>query len=48
MPNAKSDLCSLCDLKEVGDLMHCPYNRGAGQFLIDKVHQVLPNVHHTR
>ena len=48
MPNANSNQCSLCDLNAVGDLTHsllvCPYNGGAGQFLISKLLQVLPSV----
>ena len=41
MPNIRSDLCNLCNQNRVGDLTHCllqcPYNDGAGQFLLDKL-----------
>ena len=48
MPNATSDICTLCDQNVVGDLTHslvlCSYNGGAGQFLLDRLHHVLPNL----
>ena len=48
MPNANSDICTLCDLNVIGDLTHslmlCSFNGGAGQFLLDKLHHVLPNL----
>ena len=41
MPNIRSDLCTLCNLQVPGNLSHCllacPYNDGAGQFLLDKL-----------
>ena len=48
MPNAISDICTLCDQNVVGDLTHslvlCSYNGGAGQFLLDQLHHILPNL----
>ena len=48
MPNIRSDLCNLCDQSRVGDLVHClllcPYNDGAGQFLLDILSVHLPDV----
>ena len=48
MPNASSDICTLCDQNEVGDLTHslvsCSYNGGAGLFLLDRLRHVLPNL----
>ena len=48
MPNTKSDLCNLCDQNKVGDLNHClfqcPYNDGAGQFLLSKLSLHIPNL----
>ena len=48
MPNIRSDLCNLCDHSRVGDLTHCllqcPYNDGAGQFLLSKLSVHLPHV----
>ena len=48
MPNANSDICTLCDSNETGDLSHslisCRYNAEAGQFLLDRLHQVLPDL----
>ena len=48
MPNTKSDICTLCDLNQIGDLTHslmlCTYNGGAGQFLLDKLHHVIPHL----
>ena len=48
MPNVNSDTCTLCDSNVIGDLSHsllmCNYNGGAGQFLLDKLHHVLPNL----
>ena len=47
MPNANSDICSLCTNNLVGDLSHslllCPYNDGAGQFLLSKLQEVISN-----
>ena len=38
MPNITSNICTLCDENQVGDLKHslmlCPFNGGAGQFLL--------------
>ena len=48
MPNANSDICTMCDLNVVGDqthsLMSCPLNGEAGQFLLEQLHQVLPGL----
>ena len=48
MPNTRSDLCKLCDQNAIGDLAHClllcPYNGGAGQYLLDKLTVHLPNL----
>jgi hypothetical protein len=48
MPYINSEICSLCDLNMVGNLTHslllCPYNNGAGQFLLDKLNQHIPNI----
>ena len=48
MPNVNSDICTLCNSNVIGDLSHsllmCNYNGGAGQFLLDKLHHVLPNL----
>ena len=48
MPNVNSDICTLCNSIVIGDLSHsllmCNYNGGAGQFLLDKLHHVLPNL----
>ena len=48
MPNARTDLCTLCDQNRVGDLTHCllqcPYNDSAGQFLLDKLSVHIPNL----
>ena len=48
MPNINSEICSLCDLNMVGNLTHslllCPYNNGAGQFLLEKLNQHIPNI----
>ena len=48
MPRIISDTCSLCHQNLVGNLTHslllCPYNDGAGNFLLDKLHQVIPNL----
>ena len=45
-PNETFDICTLCDLHQVGDNTHslivCPYNGGAGHFILDKLHHVLP------
>ena len=41
MPNINSEICSHCNLNIAGDLTHslllCPYNDGAGQFLLSKL-----------
>ena len=44
-----SDLeCTLCDANAIGDLTHslitCSYNGEVGQFLLDRLHHVLPNL----
>ena len=48
MPNTRSDLCILCDQNRIGDLMHCllqcPYNDGAGNFLLNKLSVHIPNL----
>ena len=48
MPNVHSNICTLCTLNSVGDLVHslllCPYNDGAGQFLHEKLHFSIPNL----
>ena len=48
MPNINSEICSLCTLKIPGELTHslllCPYNDGAGQFLLQKLHSHIPNL----
>jgi hypothetical protein len=45
MPNANSVICSHCI---IGDLTHslllCPYNDGAGQCLIEKLRNHIPNL----
>ena len=42
MPNIDTNICTICDSNEIGDLTHslmiCPYNGGAGQFLLEKLH----------
>ena len=48
MPNIHSEMCSHCNQDFVGNLTHslllCPYNGGAGQFLIEKIRQQIPNI----
>ena len=48
MPNAVSDICTQCDSAQVGDVTHslvlCSYNGGAGNFLLDELHRVLPHL----
>ena len=48
MPNATSNHCNLCDQNVPGILVHslllCPYNNEAGQFLLDVLDQVFPNL----
>ena len=48
MPNAHSNLCTLCDLNEIGNLTHClivcPYNNGVGHFLLDVLHRHILNL----
>ena len=48
MPNAIFELCTHCDSAQVGDATHslvlCSYNGGAGHFLLDKLHHVLPHL----
>ena len=50
MPNANSEICAHCHLDVIGDLTHslllCPYNDGAGQYLIAKVLNHIPNLVH--
>ena len=40
----------MCERNVTGDLTHslmlCSYNEEAGQFLLDKLQQVLPQLHH--
>ena len=48
MPNNSSSSCTLFDQDALGNLEHslllCPYNNGAGQVLLDTLHQELPNL----
>ena len=48
MPNISSDICSHCNLNQVGNISHsllfCPYNDGAGQYLIEKLSIFAPNL----
>ena len=48
MSNATTNHCNLCDQNVPGNLVHslllCPYNDEAGQFLLDVLHQILPNL----
>ena len=48
MPNANSEICLHCHLDVIGYLSHsvmlCPYNDGAGQFLIAKLRNHIPNL----
>ena len=48
MPNTTSNICTLCDVNSVGDLVHSlllfPYNDGAGLFLLDLLHVHIPNL----
>ena len=48
MQNIRSDQCTHCDLQAVGDLAHClilcPYNNGAGEFLLNKLSVLIPNL----
>ena len=48
MPNINSSICSLCNKNMVGNLTHslllCPFNDGAGLFLIDKLSSQIPNL----
>ena len=48
MPNINSEICSHCNLNIAGDLTHslllCPYNDGAGQFLLAKLRHHIPNI----
>ena len=48
MPNANSDICSLCHSNQVGNLVHslllCPYNNGAGLLLLEKLSNHIPGV----
>ena len=47
MPNINSEVYSVCNLDMVGNLTHplllCPYNNGAGQFLLEILKQHIPN-----
>ena len=48
MPNIISEVCTHCDLNVAGDTAHslvlCPYNGGAGLFLLNQLHKVLPQL----
>ena len=48
MPNVVSGNCTHCDQNVPGNLTHslllCPYNDEAGNFLLDVLHQHLPNL----
>jgi hypothetical protein len=48
MPNVNSSTCTLCDQNVLGNLIHslllCPYNNGAGNFLLDVLHLHIPNL----
>ena len=45
MPNITSDICSHCDLDVIGNLDHsllnCPFNDGAGQYLVAKLSVII-------
>ena len=47
MPNISTDICSHCNNNMLGNLTHslmlCPYNDGAGQFLLSKLN---PHIQH--
>ena len=48
MPNITSDICTLCNRQEVGNLNHsllyCEYNDGAGQLLEEKLSELQPEL----
>ena len=48
MPNIISEVCTHCDLNVAGDTAHslvlCPYNGGAGLFVLNQLHKVLPQL----
>ena len=47
MPNTISEICTLCNLNQAGNLTHsllCPYNNGVGLFLVEKLSQYIPNL----
>ena len=48
MPNAVSEICTLCNAAQVGDVTHslvlCSYNGWAGHYLLEKLHHVLPHL----
>ena len=48
IPNANSDICSLCHSNQVGNLVHslllCPYNNGEGLLLLEKLGNHIPGV----
>ena len=52
MQNVRSDQCTHCDLQAVGDLAHClilcPYNNGVGEFLLNKLSLLIPNISPTQ
>ena len=48
MPNITSNICTLCDENQVGDLTHslmlCSFNEGAGQFLLTLLQNHIPSL----
>ena len=48
MPNITSNICTLCDNNQVGDLTHslmlCSFNDGAGQFLLSLLQNHIPSL----
>ena len=48
MPNTRSDTCSLCTMNVTGDIVHslllCPFNNGAGYFLLNNLQHDNPNL----
>ena len=49
LPNITSDICTHCNQNEVGNLHHsllqCSFNDGAGQYLMEKLSTLIPNLH---
>ena len=49
MPNITTDTCAHCNQNETGNinhsLLHCNYNDGAGQYLLEKLSSMVPNLH---